>query len=107
MLVAMVNIYELKKSILYVVIERDNLARMEKADPFTLESVIEGGVMPKVEFPENFSMLLAYEPDQEELMEMARRGGVEFMRYLERGRVWKPGVDGVEYIRTVTEIKPE
>jgi hypothetical protein len=101
MLVTMVNDSFAKRSILYVVIEKANLERMEKADPITIESALEGGVMPPAQFPENFSLLIAYEPNSEELDEMARRGGVEFMRYLERGRTWKPEVDGVDNIRPI------
>jgi hypothetical protein len=107
MLVTMVNDSFTKRSVLYVVIEKDNLERMEKADPFTLEAVREGGVMPPIEFPDNFNLLIAYEPNSEELQEMARRGGFEFMRYLERGRVWKPEVDGVANVQRITRDDPK
>ena len=107
MLVTMVNDTFAQRSILYVIIEKDNLERMEKADPITLESVAAGGLLAPIQFPEDFSLLIAYEPNTEELYEKARRGGIEFMRYLERGRVWKPGVDGVGNAQRITRDEPK
>lgn len=101
MLVSLVNIPEEKKSILYVVIEKNNLERMEKADPLTLESITEGGMLPRVMFPDNFSVLIAYEPNEEELYAKAKKGGLEFMQYLERGRRFDPKVDGIENARPI------
>ena len=101
MLAALVNIPEAKASILYVIIEKNNLERMEKADPITLESIPKGGILPRVMFPDNFSVLIAYEPNAEELYAKARKGGVEFTAYLERGRVFDPKTDGPENARPI------
>lgn len=91
----MVNFDELKQSILYVVLEEDNLRRMNLADPVTLESAKKGGLLPRPVYPENFSVLIAYERDTDELYRKAQEGGAILLKWLERGRVFKPGVDGV------------
>lgn len=94
MIMAMVDVDQLKKSILCVVIETNNLVRMEKADPVTLESIKEGGLLPAPKYPENLSLLIAYEPDIDELYKRAREGGPKLLAWLERGRKFIPGVDG-------------
>jgi hypothetical protein len=96
MIVAMMNIHELRRSIMVVVIESDNLRRMQLGDPCTLESVNNKGVLPGPLYPQNFNVLIAYDEDEKKLMEMARGPAYEFLRYLERGRKFYPGIDGVE-----------
>lgn len=94
MIMTMLNIDEQKKSILFVVIETANLERMKKADPITLESPASGGILPAPKYPQDFSVVFAYEPDSDELYKMARKGGIALLKWLERGRKWIPGVDG-------------
>lgn len=101
MIVAMLNITELQQSILIVVIERDNLDRMRKADPVTLESIPKGGILKPPLYPLNFSTLIAYEPDAEELKAKATGNALEFLQWLERGRVFIQGKDGSENARAL------
>jgi hypothetical protein len=91
---SMLNLTESKESILVVIMEQENVDRMAKADPITLESISRGGFLPAPEFPEQFSILVAYEPDSKELQARAAVGGVEFLMWLERGRKWIEGTDG-------------
>ena len=90
----MLNLDQLKQTILMVVIEKDNLDRMKKADPITLESTISGGLLPVPRYPFNFSVLIAYEEDQDEMYRRIRENQMDFLKWLERGRVFIPGVDG-------------
>lgn len=99
MLITMLNFetFVPPRSVLVVVIEKDNFSRMQCADPITLESSERGGMMPPIKFPENFSMLLAYEEDQPELYRIGATGdSIALLRYLERNRKWEPNKDGVE-----------
>lgn len=96
MIAAMVNIPELRKSVLVVVIEPDNLERMKTGDPATLESISQGGIMAPPLYPLNLSTLVAYEPDTAELYIKAQCPALDFLRWLERGRQWIPGKDGSE-----------
>lgn len=98
MIVAMLNIDKLQESILVVVIEKDNLDRMRKADPFSLESASRGGIMPAIKYPNKFSMLMAYEEDEVELYKIAGSPDKgDLLRYLERGRKFIQGIDGKEH----------
>lgn len=95
MIVSMLDIDKTQESILVVVIEKDNLERMENADPITLESIHRGGMMPVPKYPQAFSMLIACEKDEVELYRRVREeGAVELFAWLERGRTWVEGVDG-------------
>jgi hypothetical protein len=96
MIIATVDLPNPDRTILVMIIEKDNLDRMRVGDPITLESRAMGGhVMPKVRYPENLSLLVAYEEDDVELYKLARNGDMlALLRYLERGRTWKPDVDG-------------
>jgi hypothetical protein len=106
MLAAMVNISEEKKSVLLVVIEKENFERMQQADPITLESIPEGGILTPPLFPFDFSVLIAYEENQKELYEKAREGGSKFLGWLERNRRFDPSVDGVDKV-SVIKLKEE
>lgn len=97
MIISMVDVDAKKQSILFVVIEKDNLDRMAKADPITLESIPEGGMLPAIKYPQNFSILIAYEPDSEELYRQGKRGGLNLLGWLERGRKFIKGLDGKEH----------
>ena len=92
MMMTMLNFDD--RSLLVIVIETDNVERMKKADPVTLESRLCGGILPEPLFPKNFSILLAYESEDAELYAMAKRPPWEFVRWLERGRTWRENVDG-------------
>lgn len=102
MIMSMVDITNEKRSVLLVVIEKENLERMQQADPVTLESYARGGGLPPPAFPRNFSLLIGYEEDQPKLYELAKdaqkgaEGIMELFKYLERGRVFIEGKDGVE-----------
>jgi hypothetical protein len=101
MIAAMVNIKETFQSILIVVIEPDNLERMKTGDPATLEAITKGGILPPPMFPLNFSTLVAYEPDTAELYIKAQGDTLEFLRWLERGRVFIKGKDGIENTKVI------
>jgi hypothetical protein len=96
MIAAMLNLQELKQSILIVVIESGNLRRMELGDPATLESTNNGGVLTPPLYPLNFNVLIAYDTDEKKLHEMAKGNPMEFLRYLERGRKFYKEIDGAE-----------
>jgi hypothetical protein len=106
MIVAMLNVMELKQSILVVVIESGNLRRMELGDPATLESTNNGGVLTPPLFPQNFNVLIAYDTDEKKLYEMAKFPAIEFLRYLERGRKFYKEIDGVENTIRIEREKP-
>ena len=95
MIASMMDFDRTEESILVIVIERDNLERMEKADPITLESVQRGGVMPVPKYPQAFSLLIGYEKDDAELYRRVRGGSaIDLLRWLERGRVFIESIDG-------------
>jgi hypothetical protein len=101
----MVNMPNEQRSVLLIVLEKDNLERMKTADPVTLESRQQGGGLPPPKYPTNFSILIGYDEDQDTLYAMAKAAGktqegmVEFFKYLERGRKFIEGVDGVKNFR--------
>lgn len=103
----MLNIREMQKSVLIVVLETENLERMKTGDPVTLESIGEGGILPPPHFPLNFSTLIAYEPDSANLYLKAGGEPLEFLRWLERGRVFIKGKDGVENVRFIRRENAE
>jgi hypothetical protein len=97
MIVATADLTNPNRTVLVLVIEKDNLDRMRKADPITLESRERGGMMPKIRYPENMSMLIAYEEDDAELYKVAKTGNpIEILKFLERNRTWQANVDGKE-----------
>jgi hypothetical protein len=95
MIATMLDIDKTKESILLVVIEQDNLVRMENADPVSLESIKRGGMLPAPKYPGDLSILIAYEKDDAELYRRVREESVvDLLYWLERGRVYIEGVDG-------------
>lgn len=95
MIVSLIDVDEMQCSILVVVIERDNLERMRKADPISLESVSHGGLLTVPKYPNDFSVLIAYEEDDAELYRISRTGNVaDLLKHLQRGRRWIEAVDG-------------
>lgn len=96
MILATINIDELRMTMVLVVIERDNLERMKEADPITLESINYKGLLEVPKYPNNLNLLIAYEEDDEELYRLAQQGGMLLLKYLERGRKWREGEDGTK-----------
>lgn len=96
MIAAMLDFDERRESVLIVVIESDNLVRMKRGDPATLESVNSGGVLPVPKYPHNLGVLIAHEEDDAELYRRARGNPLDFLRWLERGRRFIKGLDGTE-----------
>jgi hypothetical protein len=96
MIASVINDPELKRTVIVVVIEPENLERMSKGDPATLETKSLGGILPNIDYPENYSVLVAFETDEAELYKKARGDRAEFLRYLERGRRFIKGQDGTE-----------
>jgi hypothetical protein len=74
------------ESLLVIVIEQDNLERMEKADPITLKSKRSGGLLAPVEHPDNLHVMVAFEKNSgyvyELLQQQDKRG---LLQYLMRG----------------------
>jgi len=74
------------ESILVIVIEPDNLVRMEKGDPVTLTSRQLGGSLEAVSYPARFRVVVTYEQDSGRLYEfLQRQDRAGLMRYLMRG----------------------
>jgi hypothetical protein len=74
------------ESLLVVVIERDNLERMEHADPITLRSARFGGVLGTIEYPDNLRVIVAFESDSGHLYEFLQRQDKNgLLQYLMRG----------------------
>ena len=96
MILATLNIDDLQQTVVLIVIERDNLERMKKADPITLESVNNRGLLEVPRYPNNLNLLIAYEEDEVELYRLARQGGPGLLLYLERGRKWREAEDGTK-----------
>jgi hypothetical protein len=95
MICAMLNLDELQRSILFVAIEKENMDRMKQADPITLESIRNGGVLGEPKYPHDFNILIAYEEDEVELYKIAKTGNPALiLQFLERGRVFDKNVDG-------------
>jgi hypothetical protein len=95
MIASVINDPREKQTVILLIIEPENLERMSKGDPATLESVAMGGVLPNVEYPENYGVIVAYETDSLELYKKTRGGDLgELLRYLNRGRRFIQGVDG-------------
>ena len=74
------------QSLVVVVIERDNLKRMDQGDPITLRTRKMGGSLEVVEHPDNLQLIIAFENDSGPVYEfMQRQDGVGLLRYLMRG----------------------
>lgn len=106
MIFSMLNDDEKRESIIILVIERENLERMRRADPATLESPQRGGIMQTPKYPEQLSILVAYEGDDAELYRRIRAENLaELLRWLERGRQFDPERDGKENAFTVRTMR--
>lgn len=96
MIAAVINDPGRKRTVIVVVIEPENLERMSKGDPASLETKSMGGILPPIDYPNNYGILVAYEQDEVELYKKARENPLELLRYLERGRKFIRGLDGTE-----------
>jgi len=99
MILIALNIPTTQQTVIAVVLEKDNLARMQEGDPVTLESVNGGGILPVPRYPHNTSILIAYLEDTKELYDIAQKTGnnpLAMLAYLEKKRQWRPEVDGKE-----------
>ena len=105
MIATVFNIDEKQESFLIICFEKDNLERMKQHDPITLESRARGGkILHLAKYPAALSILIAYEEDDVALYKLAKANDAQaLLRYLERGRQWRPGLDGV----VVNYGKPE
>ena len=93
MITTKVDIPDQQRSVLIVVIEKDNFERMKSGDPITLEH--HGCVMPSVRFPDKLDIVIAYEEDDVTLYRLAKSGGQEeILRYITRNYKINPEVDG-------------
>lgn len=109
MIVTMLDIDQLRRSVLIIVLESGNVRRMELGDPVTLESVNNKGLLKVPRYPLDFNVLVAYDTDEKKLHEMAKGDLLDFVRYLERGRKYYKEIDGIDNMETImtTYPKPE
>ena len=95
MIIFLINDDDEQRSVLYMVIEKENLDRMAEADPVTIPSLQAGGMIAPIQFPANLSVVVCYEPDKGKLMEAARSCDAHaLLSYLRRGFHYEPG-DGI------------
>lgn len=95
MIVTMVNIDQIKRTVLIVVLEPDNWKRMEQHDAVTLECKKDGGVLETPKYPDRMSLMIAYENEVERLHQVIAAGNMrDLFTFLERGRKFIKGVDG-------------
>ena len=55
-------------STLIFILQKDNVDRMQKADSITLFPCRMGGFLPRLAYPENTSVVIAYEDDTGKVM---------------------------------------
>jgi len=73
-----------RRRILILVLERENLVRLQDADPIDLKT--DDYFVPQ-ENAAGIELLIAYEPDHKKIMELSKSGGLAaVVKYLERGR---------------------
>jgi hypothetical protein len=96
MILAKIDSDELEATLLCIVLESENVERMKKADPVTLESIRRGGILTPIKYPKNCSILIAIEEDYKELHQKLQGDRAELVKWLERGRVFIQGIDGKE-----------
>ncbi|HEY2352010.1 MAG TPA: hypothetical protein VGH83_05835 [Candidatus Acidoferrum sp.] len=99
-----------KESFLIIIIQPDNLERMRKADPITLETKeIKGGLLPTPKYPARLTVVIAYEEDDFEINKLALTGEFsEVLRYIMRGYKFHRDIDGKEHAFTLNRFsRPE
>lgn len=82
------------KPVLILILQKENMIRMQQADPIDIDTAVYLGAGPK--------LVIAYEENDGKLAQLARRGNLkEIIEYVERGRTvyegevkppekWKP-----------------
>lgn len=88
-----------EQSIVMLVILPEKLALMEAGNPITMTPTHAGGIFPHPTYPDKMMLLIAYEENLGKWTPQGTAG--DLIRYLERGRVWKEGVDGLEHVRLI------
>lgn len=91
-----INDEKREKTLVMLIIEKNNLERMKAGDPITIESVSDGGVLlKKVKYPGNMSWMIAYSEDDRVLYRLARNGDLAgIATHIQRNRKWVPEEDG-------------
>lgn len=89
-----------KERHIVVIIEKDNLERIEKHDPITLDTVAKGGLF-MTGHPLHTSLMIAYEDGEgvrtvKDLAEKKDTTGI--LKFLTRGFTFDPAKDGNEHI---------
>ena len=88
MVATMLNDHSTKESILVLVLEPANLKRMQEADPVTVETKNNHGILDPPAYPDKLRVMVAYEEDDVTLWQLGRGGSIgDMLRYLTRG--WK------------------
>lgn len=106
MMLTLLNNDERKESYLVIVLQADNLKRMRRADPVTIESVACGGVLPTAKYPDKLMMLVAYEEEEVELYRVAKEGSLgDLLTFLRRGYRYDRDVDGTHRAFSINERK--
>jgi hypothetical protein len=103
MIVTVINDPTEQQSILIVVLEPDNLKRMKKADPITMETKGPlGGVLPPIDYPQKFAVVIAAEEEEETKLYQAAGDG-SLLHYIMRGYKFKRDLDGTERAFSMTQ----
>ena len=104
MMVTMVDNDESKETYLVLVLQPDNLKRMRRSDPVTIETTLTGGVLPVAKYPDRLMMLVAYEEDEVELYKIAQSGDFGAMlTFLRRGYKFDRDIDGTHRAFSLTK----
>jgi hypothetical protein len=73
-----------RRRILILVMEKENLVRLQHADPIDLKT--DDYFVPQHNAA-GIELLICYEADKEKIVELSKSGGIgEVVKYLERGR---------------------
>lgn len=103
MMTTLINNDEREESYFVVVIQPDNLARMRKHDPITLETQASGGILPVPKYPERLMVLIAYEEDEVALYKAAQTGDFrDLLELLRRGYRFNRDEDGTQRAFSIT-----
>jgi len=105
MILTMANDDQEHRTILVIVIQKDNMERMKQADPISLDSVARGGMLPVPKYPDRMELVIAYEEDDAALMAAGRAGFQQLVRHLARGYNFKPEIDGTEKAELVFRMR--
>lgn len=77
------------ESWLIVVIEANNLPRMRRADPITIQAMALGGVLKPFLFPQQIRLCIAYDENPDRVRKIIANVGAEgLLQYLRRKEVY-------------------